>query len=57
MLGLKNGAVKLFPHQEQWHELFAEEKTRLQNSIGENILAVEHIGSTAGLRNFSKTRS
>ncbi|HLM59297.1 MAG TPA: GrpB family protein [Pyrinomonadaceae bacterium] len=47
MLGLKNGAVKLFPHQEQWHELFAEEKIRLQNSIGANILAVEHIGSTA----------
>jgi GrpB-like predicted nucleotidyltransferase (UPF0157 family) len=47
MLGLKKGSVALFPHHEHWHELFAEEKARLQNAIGENILAIEHIGSTS----------
>ena len=47
MLGLKKGVVELFPHNELWHELFAGEKGRLQNSIGEMILAIEHIGSTS----------
>jgi GrpB-like predicted nucleotidyltransferase (UPF0157 family) len=47
MLGLKKGVVELLPHNEQWHQLFAEEKMRLQNAIGENVIAVEHIGSTS----------
>jgi GrpB-like predicted nucleotidyltransferase (UPF0157 family) len=47
MLGLEKGFVKLLAHDEQWHQLFAEEKARLQNAIGEFVVAVEHVGSTA----------
>ena len=47
MLGLKKGIVELVPHNEWWHQLFAEEKARMQNAFGENIVAVEHIGSTS----------
>lgn len=47
MLGLKKGAVKLLPHNEEWHQLFAEEKARLQKAVGENVLAIEHVGSTS----------
>jgi GrpB-like predicted nucleotidyltransferase (UPF0157 family) len=35
------------PHDEQWHDLFAEEADRLRVAIGEYALAVEHVGSTA----------
>ena len=47
MLGLEKGFVKLLLHDEQWHELFAEEKARLQEAIGDFVLAIEHIGSTS----------
>ena len=47
MLGLKKGIVKLVPHEEEWHQLFADEKARLQDVVGEIILAIEHIGSTS----------
>jgi GrpB-like predicted nucleotidyltransferase (UPF0157 family) len=35
------------PHQELWHQLFAEERTQLCNAIGVHIVAIEHIGSTS----------
>jgi GrpB-like predicted nucleotidyltransferase (UPF0157 family) len=47
MLGLKKGFVELQPHNEHWHRLFAEEKARLQQAIGERVVAVEHVGSTS----------
>src|SRR5215213_1249790 len=47
MLGLEKGFVKLLPHDEQWHELFADEKARIQAAIGEFLLAIEHVGSTS----------
>jgi GrpB-like predicted nucleotidyltransferase (UPF0157 family) len=47
MLGLEKGSVELLPHNEKWHELFAEEKARLENSIGAFIVGIEHIGSTS----------
>ena len=47
MLGLKKGIVELVPHAEQWHQLFTEEKARLQDAIGENVVAIEHVGSTS----------
>jgi GrpB-like predicted nucleotidyltransferase (UPF0157 family) len=52
MLGLKRGIVRLMPHTERWHGLFTEEVDRLSVAVGEYVLAVEHVGSTAicGLR-------
>lgn len=35
------------PHSEQWHQLFAEEETQLRNAIGEQVVVIEHVGSTA----------
>jgi GrpB-like predicted nucleotidyltransferase (UPF0157 family) len=47
MLGLEKGAIKLSPHREEWHELFAAEAARLNAAAGKHLLAVEHVGSTA----------
>ena len=47
MLGLEKGCVKLLPHDEQWHQLFADEKARLEDAIGAFIVGIEHIGSTS----------
>lgn len=47
MLGLEKGFVKILPHNEQWHQLFAEEKARLQNVIGQFVVSIEHVGSTS----------
>ncbi|MDQ4123905.1 MAG: GrpB family protein [Acidobacteriota bacterium] len=47
MLGLEKGAIKLSPHREEWHELFAVEARQLTAAIGKYTLAIEHIGSTA----------
>ena len=47
MLGLEKGFVRLLPHDEHWHQLFDEEKARLQDVIGEFVLSIEHVGSTS----------
>jgi GrpB-like predicted nucleotidyltransferase (UPF0157 family) len=47
VLGLERGAVRLVPHAERWHDLFAEEAERLRAAVGVYVLAVEHVGSTA----------
>jgi len=47
MFGLPKGTVKLEPHNEQWHRLFAEEDERMRKVIGDYVVAIEHIGSTA----------
>ena len=47
MLGLEKGIVRLVPHDEYWHRLFAEEASRIQAVIGEHLAAVEHVGSTS----------
>lgn len=47
MLGLPQGIVKLMPHYELWHQLFAEEERRLLDAAGEHLVAIEHVGSTS----------
>jgi GrpB-like predicted nucleotidyltransferase (UPF0157 family) len=47
MLGLEKGTVRLAPHNERWHVLFDEEEGRLRSAVGEYVLAIEHVGSTA----------
>jgi GrpB-like predicted nucleotidyltransferase (UPF0157 family) len=47
MIELHRGAVRLMPHSELWHQLFAEEETQLRNAIGAQVAAIEHVGSTA----------
>lgn len=47
MIGLKKGFVELAEHTEQWHQLFEEEKARLNEGIGNHVIAIEHVGSTS----------
>lgn len=52
MLGLQHGVNLLVDYDPQWPYLFAVEKQRLQSSLGDIALSIEHCGSTAvpGLR-------
>ncbi|RAV21211.1 GrpB family protein [Paenibacillus contaminans] len=47
MLGLPKGEVFLLPWTEEWVAEFLLEKNRMETEIGELILTVHHIGSTA----------
>jgi GrpB-like predicted nucleotidyltransferase (UPF0157 family) len=47
MLGLPKGMVRLMPHSELWHQLFAQEDARLRDAAGQYLLAIEHVGSTS----------
>ncbi|WP_017185910.1 GrpB family protein [Alkalibacillus haloalkaliphilus] len=47
MLGLSKNEVKLVSYNPEWPQLFQQEKQLLQNLIGEHVLGIEHIGSTA----------
>lgn len=46
-LGLKRGTVQLVPHNPEWAQLFEKEKNLLMEVFGQDIIAIEHIGSTA----------
>ncbi|MFD2654872.1 GrpB family protein [Gracilibacillus thailandensis] len=47
MLGVNKGEVKLVNHSADWKKLFHDEKQLLQSIIGENIIDIQHFGSTA----------
>lgn len=47
MLGLKRGTVKLSKYDKKWTKLFETEKQLLLGTLGSDIIAIEHIGSTA----------
>lgn len=47
MLGLEPDVVKLYPHDGGWRCLFETEKKKLQSTIGEFVLDIQHVGSTA----------
>jgi len=47
MLGLKRGTVKLTSAHNKWTELFEKEKKLLFDTFGNQIIAIEHVGSTA----------
>ena len=46
-LGLQRGIVQLVPYNPQWAEEFESEKRALLGILGDKILGVEHVGSTA----------
>lgn len=52
MLGLPRGEVYLVPWTSEWEDEFELEKKRIENVIGQSIVAVHHIGSTA-VKNLS----
>jgi len=46
-IGLRRGTVKLVAHNPKWAECFSEEKELLLKTLGQKILDLRHIGSTA----------
>lgn len=47
MLGLNKDVVALTPSCQEWQGLFKQEKALLELLIGEHIVDIQHIGSTA----------
>ena len=47
LLGLPAGEVRLFDAHEAWAHEFDLERTRIANAVGDRILEVQHVGSTA----------
>jgi GrpB-like predicted nucleotidyltransferase (UPF0157 family) len=39
--------VEVVPHDPAWHSKFAAESMRVAIALGENVIAMYHIGSTA----------
>ncbi len=46
-IGLARSITRLVPHDPAWSGLFAAEAARLRAALGEQALAIEHVGSTA----------
>ena len=47
MIGLRRHIVKLVSYNKNWKQEFQMEKKRLEKILGDNAIAIEHIGSTA----------
>ena len=47
MLGLGNNLIRLADHNSLWAELYREEQKRIIAAVGDLIIDIEHIGSTA----------
>ena len=47
MLGCERHLVRLVPYQSAWAELFRQEAERLSAALGDRVVRVEHVGSTA----------
>jgi len=47
VLGLEPGRVRLVPYRGEWAQLFCKERARLLAAIGEYVLDIQHVGSTA----------
>ena len=47
MIGLKKGIVTLVPYDKTWPREFQKEKKKLKAILGDNLIAIEHCGSTA----------
>jgi GrpB-like predicted nucleotidyltransferase (UPF0157 family) len=46
-LGLKRGEVRVVPHDTEWAGVFDEERRTLVEVLGDAILDIQHVGSTA----------
>ena len=49
MIGLERSCVVLVSHHRTWAEFFAGEAEALERTVGESVIAIEHVGSTAVL--------
>lgn len=47
VIGLKRGTVKIVPYQVEWEGLFEQERQLLARCIGNLVVDIQHVGSTA----------
>lgn len=47
MVGLERGTVELVPYDDAWKRAFEAEADRLRSALGDRIVALDHVGSTA----------
>ena len=47
VLGLENSVVRLSDYTQLWAELYREEEQRIRAAVGQLIIELQHIGSTA----------
>ena len=47
MIGVGGSVVELSPYTAEWRRLFEEEKALLQAAVGQHVLDIQHVGSTA----------
>jgi len=47
MIGLKRGTVKLILYHKQWKVAFEREKKKLLAHVGDMVVDIQHVGSTA----------
>jgi GrpB-like predicted nucleotidyltransferase (UPF0157 family) len=47
MIGLREGTLELSAYDPEWPVFFGSEKLRIEQAIGQFVLAVEHVGSTS----------
>ncbi len=47
MQGRTMRKVEVVPHNSQWKSIFDTESQYIANALGENVIAIHHIGSTA----------
>jgi len=47
MLGLPDGIVRLEPYSPEWQRYYEHEKILLEAALGDSILDIQHVGSTA----------
>jgi GrpB-like predicted nucleotidyltransferase (UPF0157 family) len=46
-LHLHNGPIELAEYDSSWPELFSREEERIRTALGERVVRLEHVGSTA----------
>ena len=54
MLGLSKNSVILYPHSKEWNVLFERERINLYNCIKEDVIDIQHVGSTSISSMYSK---
>jgi len=47
MLGCERHLVRLVPYQAAWADLFRQETSALKRALGDRVVCIEHVGSTA----------
>lgn len=47
MLGLQRGTIRIVPADPSWSRDFADEQERLHGAIGDLVVDIQHVGSTA----------